>query len=92
MHVLREHLNICKNKFLYVPACTICPLAKQKCLSFHPNNHVASNIFDLIHCDIWGPFHTPTHAGHKFFLSSVDDHFTYAWIHLLKAKLEATQL
>ena len=92
MHVLREHLNICNNKFSYVPACTICPLAKQKQLAFHSNNHVASHIFYLIHCDIWGPFHTPTHAGHRYFISIVDDHSRYTWIHLLKNKYEANQL
>lgn len=32
--------------------CTICPLAKQKILTFVSHNHFAQNPFDLIHCDI----------------------------------------
>ena len=31
-------------------SCDICPLSKQKRLSFTSNNHVASEIFDLVHC------------------------------------------
>lgn len=32
--------------------CNICPLAKQKRLSFPNENHLCSSIFDLIRCDI----------------------------------------
>lgn len=32
--------------------CFVCPLTKQKKLSFVSNNNVASHIFELIHCDI----------------------------------------
>lgn len=49
--------------------CRICPLAKQRRLSFPFNNHVASSPFDVIHCDVWGPFKNPTYAGHKYFLT-----------------------
>lgn len=43
--------------------CDVCPLSKQKRLSFTSNHHMATNIFDLVHCDIWGPFHTATYHG-----------------------------
>ena len=43
--------------------CTICPLAKQRKLSFTSNNHLSSNAFDLIHIDIWGPFSTERYSG-----------------------------
>jgi len=32
--------------------CDICPLAKQKSLSFNPSSHISSECFDLIHCDL----------------------------------------
>lgn len=32
--------------------CHVCPLAKQRRLSFPASNHVSENIFDLIHCDV----------------------------------------
>lgn len=47
----------------------ICPLAKQKHLSFSSNNHVASHVFDLIHCDVWGPFKASTYNGFRYFLT-----------------------
>lgn len=51
----------------------ICPLAKQRRLAFISNNHLSSYSFDLIHCDVWGPYSFPTRDDHKFFLTFVDD-------------------
>ena len=51
---------------------------------------MCSAAFDMIHCDIWGPFHAPTHLGHKYFLSIVDDFIGFAWVHLLKSKSKAS--
>ena len=61
-------LNSVSNKI-----CEICPLAKHKRLPFPFHNHVSEFPFDLIHCDIWGPYVVPTVAGHKYFLTIVDD-------------------
>ncbi|XP_022880549.1 uncharacterized protein LOC111397802 [Olea europaea var. sylvestris] len=33
-----------------------------------------NNIFELIHVDIWGPFHCPSIDGSKFFVTIVDDY------------------
>ena len=52
LHALKSHLDIGKNKFPYVPHCFVCPLAKQKRLSFDTNNHFCDSIFEIIHCDI----------------------------------------
>lgn len=72
--------------------CHICPLAKQRRLSFHFHNNVASAPFDLIHCDIWGPFKTPTYEGHQFFLTIVDDCSRYTWSFLMRAKSDALSI
>ena len=53
--------------------CYICPLAKQRWLPFVCNNHVSQHPFDLLHCDIWGPYHVVGHSDHKYFLTLVDD-------------------
>ena len=66
--------------------CEICPLAKQKRLPFTPSSHISSHCFDLIHCDLWGPFSTPTIDGCKFFLTIVDDCSRCTWVYLLKHK------
>jgi hypothetical protein len=36
--------------------CTVCPLAKRRRLSFPVSTSKSESIFDMIHCDIWGPF------------------------------------
>lgn len=39
-----------------------------------PISNIVSNMpFDLVHCDIWGPFTPMTVQGHKYFLTIVDD-------------------
>nr|KYP74079.1 Retrovirus-related Pol polyprotein from transposon TNT 1-94 [Cajanus cajan] len=74
------------NKSLHLPSnfscknCDICPLAKQKRLPFHTKNNLAGDCFDLVHCDIWGPFHQATYDNHKFFLTLVDDHSRFTSI------------
>ena len=47
--------------------------------------------FDLIHCDIWGPYHLNSHSGHRFFLTLVDDCTRFTWIFLLKQKSDVAQ-
>lgn len=64
----------------------MCPLAKQKCLPFTSLNNLSTSAFDLLHLDIWGPFHVPTIDGFKYFLTIVDDCTHVSWIYLLKDK------
>lgn len=47
--------------------CEICPLAKQKRASFPISTSISSACFDMIHCDIWGPFSIESHGGFKYF-------------------------
>ena len=47
-------------------------------------------LFDLIHCDIWGPYHLNSHSGHKYFLTLVDDCTKFTWIFLLKQKFDVS--
>ena len=48
--------------------------------------------FDLIHCDLWGPFSTLTIDGYKYFLTIVDDFSRCTWIYLMKTKSETQVL
>ncbi|XP_055961065.1 uncharacterized protein LOC130015294 [Mercurialis annua] len=52
--------------------CDICHLAKQRKLPFPTSDTIVKNIFDVISVDIWGPFRTVSHNGHRYFLSIVD--------------------
>lgn len=72
--------------------CYIYPLAKQKRLSFPNENHMCSSIFDLIHCDIWGPFYVPTLNGFKYFLTIVDDCSRCTWVYLMKLKSDTQSI
>ena len=72
-----------------LPVCTVCPLAKQKRLPFPNENNICSSIFDLVHCDIWGPFSVPSINGFKYFLTIVDDCSRGTWVYLLKFKSDA---
>ena len=74
------------------PFCDICPLAKQKRLSFPNAGHMCKNNFDLIHCDIWGPYFVPTIDGHKYFLTIVDDHSRSTWVYLMHSKSDTRPL
>ena len=58
--------------------CSICPLAKLRRLSSQSHNNLSESTFDLVHCDIWGPYSVPTYNKMRYFFTIVDDysHFT----------------
>lgn len=89
LNLLKEKLNLKDIKFDKHDDCNTCHLAKQKHLSFSSNNHFSANIFDLIHCDIWGPYHLASHTGHEYFLTLVDDCSRFVWVYMLKQKFDA---
>uniref|UniRef100_A0A2N9GKR9 Integrase catalytic domain-containing protein n=1 Tax=Fagus sylvatica TaxID=28930 RepID=A0A2N9GKR9_FAGSY len=72
--------------------CDVCPLAKQKRLPFPTAGHKSIHNFDLIHCDIWGPYFLSTHDGFKYFLTIVDDCSRSTWIYLMSSKADTRPL
>jgi hypothetical protein len=59
--------------------CTVCPLAKQHRLPFPFSTSVSQASFDLIHCDLWGPFNVKSHNNTSFFFTIVDDFSRFTW-------------
>ena len=59
---------------------------KTKTFTLLPHNNLAANLFDLVHCDIWGPFHQVSHTGYRFFLTLVNDHSRLSSVYLMKNK------
>lgn len=55
-----DSIPVSNKEFDSIP-CLICPLAKQKKLSFPSLNNVKPNQFDLVHCDIWGQYCVNSH-------------------------------
>ena len=53
--------------------CSVCPMAKLHRLPFPISHHKSSHIFEMIHCDIWGPCSTTAYDGLKYFLTIIDD-------------------
>ena len=70
----------------------ICHFAKQKKLLFPTCEYVSISPFDLVHCDLWGPFFKTTNEGYKYFLTIVDDLSICTWVYLPKHKLETGSL
>jgi hypothetical protein len=90
MHLLHQYIPamvVNKNN-----VCTICPLAKQRKLSFDVSQSHTNFLFDLIHCDIWGPFSVKSTTGCSYFLTIVDDHSRFTWVYLMNHKSQTRDL
>ena len=46
-------------------------------------------MLELIHIDVWGPYHTSTYDGFRYFLTIVDGFSRTTWIKLLSMKSNA---
>jgi len=68
----------------------ICEKTKQIRDKFPLSDYQASSIFYLIHCDLWGPYRTPSSCGASYCLTIVDDCSQTVWIYLLKGKMEVS--
>ncbi|GAA0176499.1 hypothetical protein LIER_29479 [Lithospermum erythrorhizon] len=69
-------------------ACTTCHQAKHTRESFPLSTHKSSRPFELIHCDVWGPYRTVSSCGACYFLTIFDDYSRVVWIFLLLDKKE----
>ena len=53
--------------------CVSCQLGKQSVLPFNSNESISTDIFDLIHSDVWGPSSVSNIGGSRYFVVFVDD-------------------
>lgn len=72
--------------------CEICLFAKQTRTTFPLSKNVSSQPFDLLHCDVWGPYRTPTHGKCHYFLTIVDDYTKCIWVFLFSSKAQVPTL
>ncbi|KAL9233094.1 hypothetical protein vseg_008132 [Gypsophila vaccaria] len=72
--------------------CDICLRSKQTRSIFSLSNNKAAMLFDLIHCDVWGPYKPNLACGSRYFLSIVDDYSRCVWVFLMKSKAEVPTL
>lgn len=54
--------------------CAICHMTNQKRIHFPISTSVTYCAFEMIHCDVWGPFSIKSYNGYKCFLTIVDDY------------------
>jgi len=54
-------------------ACDTCFRVKQIITQFKISDNKADNLFELVHCDIWGSYCEPSSCGAHYFLTLVDD-------------------
>ena len=58
--------------------CVLCQLEKQPALPFNTSESISTDIFDLIHSDVWGPSSVSSIGGSQYFVVFVDDYFRYS--------------
>ncbi|KAG7598815.1 GAG-pre-integrase domain [Arabidopsis suecica] len=71
--------------------CEICIQAKQTRDPFPLSANKTSFAFELVHCDLWGPYRTTSICGSSYFLTLVDDYSRAVWLYLLPSKQTASQ-
>ena len=53
---------------------------------------ISTDIFDLIHSDVWGPSSVSSIGGSRYFVIFVDDYSHYSWIFNMKHRSELLQV
>lgn len=75
-----------KQILVIIQTLLLCPQARQHKLPYTLSEIHTTKIFDLIHVDTWGPYHTPTQEGYKYFVIIVDDFSRVTWTFLVTTK------
>ena len=72
--------------------CVSYQLGKQPVLPFNTSESISSDIFDLIHSDVWGSSSVSCIDGSRYFFVFVDDYSRYSWIFHMKHRSELLQV
>ena len=62
------------------------------CFEFPVIDSKATSRFEIIHCDLWGKYSTPSSCGATYFLTLVDDYSRAVWVYLLFDKTEVYKM
>lgn len=84
--------NLLNSPFKSNDACDVCALAKQSQLPFFASFISSVRPFELIHCDIWGPYKIPSLSSAKYFLTIVDDYSRFTWVFFMHHKIDTQHL
>jgi len=72
--------------------CEVCFRAKQTRKKFPLSEHEVSSAFESVHCDLWGPYKTPSTCGAFYFLTIVDDYSRVVWVYILVDKRKVSTI
>ena len=67
-------------------------LGKQPALPFNTSESIYTDIFDLIHSDVWGPSSVSSIGGSRYFVVFIDDYSHYSWIFNMKYRSKLLQV
>jgi len=62
-----------------VDVCDVCLRAKQTRNQFNVSERNVSDLFEIIHCDIWGFYNISSFCGPHYFLIIIDDVSRVVW-------------
>lgn len=82
-HINPDFVN--KGKKNYDP-CVVCARSNQHKLPFLLNQTITKDHFELLHIDVWGPYHENSIIGARYMLTIVDDYSKAIWKFLLDHK------
>ncbi|XP_071704401.1 uncharacterized protein [Rutidosis leptorrhynchoides] len=88
MQVLKDTLGFGNDVF---SPCDVCHKAKQTRDLFPLSDHISTEIGELIHLDVWGPYKVTTREGFRYFLTVVDDFSKSVWVFLLSNKSDTSE-
>lgn len=86
------HLPNCGNFDDVNSFCDTCSLAKFHRFPFQLSNSKSDACFDLLHMDLWGPFHIASINGEKYFFTIVDDSSRATWTYLIHSKVQVIDI
>ena len=61
-------------------------------MPFNTSESISTDIFDLIHYDVWGPSSVSSIGGSRYFVVFVDDYSRYSWIFNMKHHSELLEV
>ena len=72
--------------------CVSCQLGKQPALPFNTSESISTDIFNLIHSDVWGPSSVSSISESQYFVVFVDDYSRYSWTFNMKHRSKLLQV
>ena len=72
--------------------CEGCRFSKQIVVPFGSSNHMALEIFDLVHSDIWGPTFISSRSSYNYYVCFVDNCFRCTLVYLMRNRSELLQM